>query len=88
MGSADVYSNLKYESDMGVDLTKKSGYVFNSNAYQTDPKKFPGVVAYVLADIISRTETKSECTCHLQSGLYPETVCISIGQKLLVKTIH
>lgn len=83
MGSVDVYSQLKYQPDMGVDLTRKAGYVFNSNAYQTDTKKFPAAVGYVLADVISRTETKSDCKCRLQAGLYAETECIVTEQKFL-----
>lgn len=83
MGSVDVAGKLKYESDMGVDLTKKYGYVFNLNTYQTDNKKFASVVGYVLADVISRTEVQSECTCVLASGLYAETSCKATGQKLL-----
>lgn len=76
-------SKLKYEPDLGVDLTKKNGYVFNLNSYQTDKKRFVGVVGYVLADVISRTEVQSDCTCELSSGLYPETRCKSTAQKLL-----
>ena len=83
MGSVDIAGKLKYEPDLGVDLTKKYGYVFNLNSYQTDKKKFVGVVGYVLADVISRTEVQSECTCELASGLYPETRCKSSEQKLL-----
>lgn len=83
MGSVDVASKLKYDSDMGVDLTKKYGYVFNLNNYQTDKKKFVGVAAYALADVISRTEVQSECKCILANGLYAETRCKATEQKLL-----
>ena len=83
MGSVEIAGKLKYESDLGVDLTRKYGYVFNLNSYQTDKKKFVGVAGYVLADVISRTEVKSECTCVLASGLYPETRCKALEQKLL-----
>lgn len=83
MGSVDIAGKLKYESDMGVDLTRKNGYVFNLNAYQTDQKKFVGVVGYVLADVISRTEVHSDCKCVLASGLYAETRCKATEQKLL-----
>lgn len=83
MGSVDIANKLKYESDMGVDLTRKNGYVFNLNAYQTDSKKFVGVVGYVLADVISRTEVQSDCKCQLASGLYAETRCKATEQKLL-----
>lgn len=83
MGSVDIAGKLKYDSDMGVDLTRKFGYVFNLNSYQTDKKKFVGIVGYVLADIIARTEVKSECSCWLASGLYPETRCKSTEQNLL-----
>lgn len=83
MGSVDVAAKLKYDSDMGVDLTKKYGYVFNLNSYQTDKKKFASVVGYVLADVISRTEVQSECSCVLTSGLYAETKCKASEQKLL-----
>lgn len=83
MGSVEIAGKLKYESDLGVDLTRKYGYVFNLNTYQTDKKKFVGVTAYVLADVISRTEVKSTCTCVLESGLYPETKCKANEQTLL-----
>lgn len=83
MGSVDVASKLKYDSDMGVDLTRKNGYVFNLNAYQTDKKKFVGVVGFVLADVISRTEVQSDCQCVLARGLYAETECKATEQKLL-----
>jgi hypothetical protein len=83
MGSVEIAGKLKYESDMGVDLTRKYGYIFNLNAYQTDKKKFVGVAGYVLADVISRTEVQSECVCVLSSGLYPETKCKATSQKLL-----
>lgn len=83
MGSVEIAGKLKYEPDLGVDLTKKYGYVFNLNTYQTDKKKFVGVVGYVLADVISRTEIQSECKCVLSHGLYPETNCKATEQKLL-----
>lgn len=83
MGSVDIAGKLKYEPDMGVDLTKKNGYVFNLNNYQTDKKKFVSVTGYVLADVISRTEVISECTCVLTGGLYAETRCKATEQKLL-----
>lgn len=83
MGSVEIAGKLKYNSDMGVDLTRKYGYVFNLNAYQTDKKKFSNVAAFVLADTISRTEVQSECKCELASGLYPETRCKATQQKLL-----
>lgn len=87
MGSVDIAGKLKYESDMGVDLTRKHGYVFNINNYQqaapADKKKFVEISGYVLADVISRTEVESECTCVLSSGLYAETRCKAIEQRLL-----
>jgi hypothetical protein len=83
MGSVEIAGKLKYEADMGVDLTRKSGYVFNLKAYQTDKKKFVGVAGYVLADVIARTEVTSECKCDLESGLYPVTRCKATEQKLL-----
>lgn len=83
MGSVDVANKLKYESDMGVDLTKKNGYVFNLNAYSTDAKKFVSTAGYVLADVISRSEVQSECTCILKNGLYPETKCKASEQTFL-----
>lgn len=86
MGSVDFAGKLKYESDMGVDLTKKYGYVFNLNNYATDKKKFVSVVGYVLADVISRTEVQSECKCVLASGLYAETRCKATEQRLLAPT--
>lgn len=83
MGSVEIAGKLKYDSDMGVDVTRKYGYVFNLNAYQTDKGKFVGVVGTVLADVISRTEVQSECKCVLSAGLYPETKCKATLQKLL-----
>lgn len=83
MGSVDIAGKLKYEPDMGVDFTRKNGFVFNLNAYKTDSKKFVGVASYVLADYISRTEVKSDCTCELSSGLYAVPRCKATEQKLL-----
>jgi hypothetical protein len=83
MGSVDVNNKLKYKSDMGVDLTRQRGYVFNLNNYATDKKKFSGVVAYVLADSIARTEVISDCTCRLEKGLYPATRCLAKETQLL-----
>lgn len=83
MGSVEIASKLKYEPDMGVDLTKKNGYVFNLNAYQTDKKKFASVVGYVLSDVISRSEIQSECKCELSYGLFPATKCKATEHTLL-----
>jgi hypothetical protein len=83
MGSVEMAGKLKYDADMGVDLTRKYGYVFNLNNYKTDNKKFVSVLAYTLADIISRTEVHSDCECVLASGVYPETKCKATEQKLL-----
>lgn len=88
MGSVDIASKLKYESDMGVDLTRKHGYVFNINNYQqaatpADKKKFVEVSGYLLADVISRTEVQSECKCVLSCGLYAETRCKATEQRFL-----
>lgn len=83
MGSVDAANKLKYEPDMGVDLTRKNGYVFNLNNYQTNKKKFVSVASYVIADSILRTEVSSECRCVLANGLYAEPRCKAIEQKLL-----
>lgn len=84
MGSVEVAGKLKYEPDMGADVTRKYGFVFNSNVYaESDKKKFVSIAAYTLADIISRTEVTSDCTCTLKSGLYPVTKCHATEQKLL-----
>jgi hypothetical protein len=83
MGSVEIAGKLKYEADMGVDLTRKNGYVFNLKAYQTDKKKFVGIAGYVLADVIARTQVESDCKCSLESGLYPVTRCKATEQKLL-----
>lgn len=83
MGSVDVNNKLKYKSDMGVDLTRQRGYVFNLNNYATDKKKFTGIVSFVLADSIARTEVVSDCKCGLDSGIYPETRCFARSTQLL-----
>lgn len=83
MGSVDVNNKLKYEQDMGVDLTRQRGYVFNLNNYATDKKKFVGVAGYVLADSIARTEVVSECKCYFRNGIYPNVGCISKSTQLL-----
>lgn len=83
MGSVDINNKLKYESDMGVDLTRQRGYVFNLNNYQTDKKKFVGVTAYVLADIIARTEVVSDCKCGLKKGMFADTRCLAKETQLL-----
>jgi hypothetical protein len=85
MGSVDVGRKLVFEPDMGADVTRKHGYVFNLNNYitSTDKKKFVSVAAYTLADVISRTEVQSDCTCILKSGLYAKIDCKANEQKLL-----
>lgn len=83
MGSVEMAQKMKYADDMGVDLTKQRGYVFNLNNYNTDKKKFVSVVSYVLADTISRTEVISECKCELRDGVYPETKCEAKSSQLL-----
>jgi hypothetical protein len=83
MGSVDVARKLVFDPDMGVDVTRKYGYVFNLNNYATDKKKFVSVAAYTLADVISRTEVQSDCICVLKSGLYAKTECKANEQKLL-----
>lgn len=89
MGSVDVASKLEYEADLGADVTRKYGYVFNSNTYaENDKKKFVGLAAYTLADVISRTEIASDCKCSLDSGLYPVTKCRATEQKLLPPVRH
>lgn len=74
---------MKYVDDMGIDLTKQRGYVFNLNTYNTDKKKFVGVVSYVLADTIARTEVISECSCELNGGIYPISKCETKSTQLL-----
>lgn len=74
---------MKYKDDMGVDITKEHGYVFNLNAYTTDKKKFVGVVSYVLADTISRTEVTSDCVCEFSGGIYPTTKCEEKSKQFL-----
>lgn len=84
MGSVDARSNMKYKSDLGIDLVEKSnGYVFILENFATDKKKYTGIVSYVLADAISRTEIESECKCVLRGGLYPETECEAKESRLL-----
>lgn len=83
MGSVDIARKLQFEADMGADVTRKYGYVFNLNNYATDNKKFVGVAAYTLADVISRTEIQSDCKCTIKSGLYAQTRCQANEQKLL-----
>ncbi|CRL08258.1 CLUMA_CG020838, isoform A [Clunio marinus] len=88
MGSVDVASKLKYEPDMGVDLTRKHGYVFNLKNYQTDKKRFVTLAGYILADAITRTEVESECKCVLANGLFAETRCKAKQQRLLPQVSH
>lgn len=84
MGSVDARSNMKYKSDLGIDLVEKNnGYVFILENFATDKKKYTGIVSYVLADAISRTEIESECKCVLRGGLYPETECEAKESRLL-----
>lgn len=83
MGSVAVNNELKYEQDMGVDLTRQRGYVFNLNNYETDKKKFTGAVAYVLADTIARTEIVSDCKCKIEKGLYGDVKCLAKESQLL-----
>lgn len=77
MGSVEINNKLKYEPDMGIDLTRQRGYVFNLNNYGTDKKKFVGIAAYVLADTIARTEVISDCKCYYRNGLYPTVGCVA-----------
>jgi hypothetical protein len=80
IGSAEMRNNLKYDTDMGIDLVQDvNGYVFVlDNFVGAKPpvkKQYITVLTNVLADNISRTEVSSDCVCQLNYGLYAEEKC-------------
>lgn len=90
LGSTDMRPNIKYDSgDMGVDMVQNvNGFVFalqnfNQLRQAREKKSYVTVMVNALADQISRTEIHSDCTCELDSGLYPVERCKAKETNLL-----
>ena len=84
-GSADLKAQLKYQSDMGVELVENGGgYVFAMQNYQEakDKKKFVGVIALAMADVAQRTHVEATCVCEMQRGLDAWPQCQATKVKL------
>lgn len=92
IGSAELRNNLKYSTDMGIDLVQdNSGYVFVLDNFVGGKaplkKQYITVLANTLADNISRTEVQSDCVCTLSYGmLYAEEKCEAKDTKFLPAT--
>jgi hypothetical protein len=88
IGSAEMRNNLKYDTDMGIELVQDvNGYVFVlDNFVGAKPpvkKQYVTVLTNVLADNISRTEVSSDCVCQLNYGLHAEEKCEAKDTKFL-----
>ncbi|XP_058128999.1 apolipophorins [Anopheles ziemanni] len=89
VGSAEMKKSLKYDDVVGVTGVERAGgnfFVLQNYSQQKagkEKKQFISIVAAVLADQFSRTETTNDCVCYLRSGLHPETVCSASDVQLL-----
>ncbi|XP_052868162.1 apolipophorins [Anopheles cruzii] len=89
VGSADQRKALKYDDVAGVVAVERSGgnfFVLQNFSQQKTPKdkkQFISIVAAVLADQLSRTETTNDCLCYLRGGLHPEAVCSATDVQML-----
>lgn len=89
VGSTELKNNLKYDSDLLVDLVQQNdGFVFvlqnfSGQKQAKDKKSFVSVVALALSDYISRTEISSDCVCKLRNGLHAEGSCEAKETKFL-----
>lgn len=81
IGSTELKNNLKYDSDLLVDLVNNNdGFVFvlqNFSSLKTpkDKKSYVTVLASVLGEYIARKEVSSDCVCKLRNGLHAEESC-------------
>lgn len=89
IGSTELKNNLKYDSDLLVDLVQQNdGFVFvlqnfSGQKQAKDKKSFVTVMASALSDYISRTEISSDCVCKLRNGLHAEGSCEAKETKFL-----
>ncbi|XP_055539565.1 apolipophorins [Wyeomyia smithii] len=89
VGSTELKNNLKYESDLLVDMIQKNdGYVFALQNFSglkqaKDKKSFVAVLASALGDHIARTEVHSDCVCTQRNGLHAEESCEAKETKFL-----
>uniref|UniRef100_A0A2M3ZDY1 Putative apolipophorins n=1 Tax=Anopheles braziliensis TaxID=58242 RepID=A0A2M3ZDY1_9DIPT len=88
-GSSDQRKTLKYDDVAGVAAVERAGgnfFVLQNYSQMKAPKdkkQYISIVAAVLADQLSRTETTNDCLCYQRSGLHPETMCSATDTQLL-----
>uniref|UniRef100_A0A182QBN2 Vitellogenin domain-containing protein n=1 Tax=Anopheles farauti TaxID=69004 RepID=A0A182QBN2_9DIPT len=89
LGSAEMKKSLKYDDVVAVSAVERAGgnfFVLQNYSQQKTPKdkkQFISIVAAVLADQLSRTETTNDCFCYLRGGLHPESLCTATDVQLL-----
>lgn len=87
-GSPDLRNKIAYKNDDGIEVAlQNNGMVFalqNYDALDGKLKKlFTQTLSASIADQISRTEQKLDCTCVEKHGLFPEQVCYVEETKVL-----
>ncbi|XP_040158471.1 apolipophorins [Anopheles arabiensis] len=89
LGSAEMKKSLKYDDVVAVSAVERFGgnfFVLQNYAQQKTPKdkkQYISIVAAVLADQLSRTETTNDCVCYLRGGLHPESLCTASDMQVL-----
>jgi len=87
-GSPELRDKVDYKNDDGIELAiENNGMVFalqNYDALEPKQKKlFSQTMTAAIADQVSRTEQKLECTCILKHSLFPEQLCYVVDTKVL-----
>ncbi|XP_053660311.1 apolipophorins [Anopheles marshallii] len=89
VGSTEMKKSLKYDDVVAVSAVERFGgnfFVLQNYAQQKTPKdkkQFISIVAAVLAEQLSRTETTNDCVCYLRGGLHPESLCTATDLQVL-----
>uniref|UniRef100_A0A182MAM9 Vitellogenin domain-containing protein n=1 Tax=Anopheles culicifacies TaxID=139723 RepID=A0A182MAM9_9DIPT len=89
VGSTEMKKSLKYDDVVAVSAVERFGgnfFVLQNYAQQKTPKdkkQFISIVAAVLAEQLTRTETTNECVCYLRGGIHPESVCSASDVQVL-----
>lgn len=94
LGSAEMKKSLKYDDVVAVSAVERFGgnfFVLQNYAQQKTPKdkkQYISIVAAVLADQLSRTETTNDCVCYLRGGLHPESLCTASDMQVLPPAVR
>ncbi|XP_053670702.1 apolipophorins [Anopheles nili] len=89
LGSSEMKKSLKYDDVVAVSTVERTGgnfFVLQNYSQQKgakEKKQFISIMAAVLADQLSRTETTNDCFCTLRGGLHPEPICTVTDVQLL-----